>query len=345
MHPTIAIVPMALLLLAACGGDSSGESEGAATSPGQVGATLTSPSGVAITLNSVTRATDPAVLDVLPEGRPEGFLGPQDVVELVATVVNGSDSAVSLEQDDVTMVNVGPEEQAAAFESIDEANGSCPQIFSPATPPPGEVAPGAETTWTSRFICFNISDFNEYLARFSVSSVTFTGDLPESGSVDVQQSQTDRDVTVTIDSITRLSSTDRYTTRESDEEREVFMNAAYQVSARVMNESGDELEMQPGDVRLYSVEAAQDASAQDASPTTGSSFDVDGFDLPCLQANSNSVGGEMRAPGELASGDEAEWTSTFVCLDFYERVQFRTVYQIESLTFGVEPQAEAVAGE
>ena len=340
MHSRIAIAPMALLLLAACGGDSSGESEGAATSPGQVGATLTTPSGVAITLNSVTRATDPAVLDVLPEGRPEGLVRPQDVVELVATVVNGSDSAVSLEQDDVTMVNVGPEEQAAAFESIDEANASCPRIFSPATPPPGEVAPGAEATWTSRFICFNFPDFNEYLARFSVSSVTFTGDLPESGSVDVQQSQTDRDVTVTIDSITRLSSTDRYTTRESDEEREVATGPAYQVSARVVNESGHELEMQPGDVRLYSGEAAQDAST-----STGSSAALDGFYPPCLQANSNSVGGDMRAPGELASGDEAEWTSTFVCVDFSERFQFRAVYQIESLTFGVEPQAEAVAGE
>lgn len=197
-------VSISALLLAGCGGDTddsgsasptasatSAESKPATASPtasptqagqttGEVGATLTTASGVAVTLKSI--GLPGGDYDPLGEERAEG----NDPIQgyravLNAQVRNGATDAVTLTPADVTL----------DFFTSADANGqgggekiACEQVFAAtavvADRAPGNVAPGAEAAWTSTFVCPGQRRGTEVVAVYTVGGeqLTFSGELP-----------------------------------------------------------------------------------------------------------------------------------------------------------------------
>lgn len=197
-------VSVSALLLAGCGGDSgdSGSSSPAASttaseskpatasasaSPseggptaGGVGDTLTTESGVAVTLDALELPA--AGYEVLGEERPDGTDPIQGYrAVLNATVVNNSPGPVTLTETDV----------ALDFFTTADVNGqgggeqiACEQVFLVATPPalraPGEVAAGGDAAWTPTFVCPGQRLGTPVEAVYTVDGeqLTFTGELP-----------------------------------------------------------------------------------------------------------------------------------------------------------------------
>lgn len=202
----VLVVPVSVsaLLLAGCGGDSddsgsasptasttASESKPATASPtvsptqaaqtaGGVGDTLTTASGVAVTLDGIELPA--AGYDALGEERPEGADPIQGYrAVLNASVVNGSAQAVTLTESDV---------QLKFFTSAD-ANGqgggesiACEQVFQVTTPndqrSPGEVTAGSEVAWSSTFVCPGQRPGTAVEATYTIAGeqLTFTGELP-----------------------------------------------------------------------------------------------------------------------------------------------------------------------
>lgn len=200
------VVPVSVstLLLAGCGGDSddsgsasptasatASESKPATASPttsptqsgqatGAVGDTLSTASGVAITLDAIELPA--ADYDALGEERPDGtdpIQGYRAVLD--AAVVNGSAESVTLTENDVQL----------KFFNDDDGDGqgegepiACAQVFLVATPPtlraPGEVAGGAATSWVATFACPGQRPGTPVEAVYTIGGeqLTFTGELP-----------------------------------------------------------------------------------------------------------------------------------------------------------------------
>lgn len=203
-HALVVPVSVCALLIAGCSGDSddsgsasptagttAAESKPATASPtaiptqagqttGAIGDTLTTASGVSVTLEAIE--SPPVGYDAMGEERPDGADPIQGYRAILnAAVVNGSTESVTLTENDVQLkfyIDDDADGQATG-ESFD-----CAQVFLAAAPPasraPGEVAAGVEAGWTATFVCPGQRLGTPVEAVYSVGGeqLTFTGELP-----------------------------------------------------------------------------------------------------------------------------------------------------------------------